>query len=183
MTEVSVVICTHNPRMAYLTRVLDALRLQTLPVDRWELLIVDNCSEPSLSSRIDLAWNPSASVIREEELGLTPARILGIRQARSDLLVFVDDDGLLNTEYLETALKISTDYPMLGAWGGIEPEFEREPAAWTQEYWGLLAIRDVPQERWSNYYGQPHTIPWGVGIRVRKKVARRYESSIGKAPL
>ena len=47
--RVSVVIPTHNPRMDYLRRVLEALRGQTLARERWELLVVDNGSREPLA--------------------------------------------------------------------------------------------------------------------------------------
>ena len=46
--RVSVVIPTHNPRMDYLARVIEALKQQTLPCEQWELVIVDNGSEQPL---------------------------------------------------------------------------------------------------------------------------------------
>ncbi|MGA2852681.1 MAG: glycosyltransferase, partial [Verrucomicrobiota bacterium] len=54
MLEISIIICTHNPREDYLRRVLEALRAQTLPARDWELLLVDNASEKPLASRFDL---------------------------------------------------------------------------------------------------------------------------------
>jgi glycosyltransferase involved in cell wall biosynthesis len=44
----SVIVCTHNPRPAYLSAVLEALRLLALPMTDWELLIVDNGSTKPL---------------------------------------------------------------------------------------------------------------------------------------
>src|SRR4051812_40600623 len=38
------IVCTHNPRADYLRRVLNALRVQSFAVDRWELIIIDNAS-------------------------------------------------------------------------------------------------------------------------------------------
>ena len=46
---VSVVISTHNPRMDFLARVIEALKQQTLPREQWELLIVDNGSTQPLA--------------------------------------------------------------------------------------------------------------------------------------
>jgi glycosyltransferase involved in cell wall biosynthesis len=43
--DLSVVICTRNPRPKSLRRVLQALSHQTLPLNRWELLVIDNASE------------------------------------------------------------------------------------------------------------------------------------------
>ena len=51
MLDASVIICTHNPRPDYFARVLDGLRNQTLPMHRWELLIVDNgCLDETAST-------------------------------------------------------------------------------------------------------------------------------------
>ena len=88
----SVIICTHNPYEDYSRRVLKALDLQTLCKDHWELLLIDNASAEPLSEKNDLSWPPpNAWHVREEELGLTPARLRGIRETCADILVFVDD--------------------------------------------------------------------------------------------
>jgi glycosyltransferase involved in cell wall biosynthesis len=76
--NLSVIICTHNPRHDYLRPVLDGLGRQTLPLNQWELLLVDNASKENLAERFDLSWHPHAHQIREHELGLTPARLRGI---------------------------------------------------------------------------------------------------------
>src|ERR1700722_2249773 len=101
MFAVSVIICSHNPRENYLRRVLDALRAQTLPAQEWELLLVDNASTEPLAGRFDLSWHPNARHVREEKTGLTPARLRGIAEANGELLVFVDDDNVLRSDYLQ----------------------------------------------------------------------------------
>src|SRR5688572_6616303 len=97
----TVVICTHNPREDYLRECLNALKEQSLPKSEWELVVVDNCSDKPLAESIDLSWHRYARLIREETLGLTPARLRGIREAAGDLLVFVDDDNILDVDFLE----------------------------------------------------------------------------------
>src|SRR6266576_3926621 len=100
MLDASVVICTHNPRSDYFIRVLDGLRNQTISRDKWELLIIDNASQVPLVSSWDISWHPMARHISESELGLTPARRRGIQEASADLIVFVDDDNVLDETYL-----------------------------------------------------------------------------------
>ena len=74
--QISVIVCTHNPRPHYLTRVLEALRDQTLPIEQWELLIIDNAShQPLTETSWDLSWHPRARIVREEELGIAAARV------------------------------------------------------------------------------------------------------------
>jgi len=176
MTFISVIICSHNPRPDYLRRVLDALRAQTLPQDQWELIIVDNRSDEPLEGRFDISWHPHARYVREDELGLTPARLRGIAEAKGHLLVFVDDDNVLAEEYLATALSISEEYPFLAAWGAglLEPEFETTPPVWSRPHWGHLAIRQVPTVRWSNGTSDWDATPVGAGLCVRRQLAERY---------
>lgn len=175
MPAISVILCTYNPRAPYLARVLGALRAQTLPLDRWELVVVDNrCDEP-LAGRIDLRWHPGARIIREETLGLTPARLRGIREAQGDLLVFVDDDNVLDPDYLETVVAVGEARPYLGAWSGqCRPGFDQPPPEWTRRYWGNLAVREFEQDVWSNLPRLADTMPCGAGLCVRHEVARRY---------
>ncbi|WP_244141899.1 glycosyltransferase [aff. Roholtiella sp. LEGE 12411] len=177
----SVIICTHNPRFSYLDRVLQALQYQTLSTDLWEILLVDNASNKVLSSELTLNWHPHARHIREEQLGLTPARLRGIREAQAEVLVFVDDDNILDANYLEVTWHISKNFPFLGAWGGqIRPEFEELPPAWTKPYLGNLAIREFERDSWSNLPNQHDTTPSGAGLCVRKVVAQKYSELVSK---
>lgn len=173
--KLSVIICTHNPRADYFGRTLAALAAQTLGQDGWELLIIDNRSEMPVAGRFDLAWRPDLRIVREDTLGLTPARLRGIREASGDLLIFVDDDNVLDPDYLEQARRIAKERPWLGAWSGqSRPEFENEPEEWTRRYWGNLAIREFDQDVWSNLPRLADTMPCGTGLCVRKVVAAEY---------
>ncbi len=175
--KVSVAICTHNPREDYLQRVLEALRAQTLPKEQWELLLIDNGSKEPLAGAWDLSWHPQSRHVREDELGLTPARLRAIQESTGDLLVFVDDDNVLAANYLAEATSISERWPMLGVWGGrIDPGFEQSPPEWTRPYWGMLAIRQLERDKWSNLRGYD-TLPCGAGMCVRRQVALQYALS------
>jgi len=180
----SVVICTHNPRPDPLERTLRALRAQSLPVSSWELLVVDNASVPPLSGRIDLSWHPHARVVVEPVLGLTQARLAGIRQSSAPLLVGVDDDNVLAPDYLERALAIAEAKSFLGVWGGaVVPEFETPPADWIRPYLGLLALRDPRSETWAKSDTLTEAIPCGAGIWFRRTVARHWAESMATNPL
>jgi glycosyltransferase involved in cell wall biosynthesis len=178
--DVSVIICTHNPRADYFARVLEALRAQTLPLDKWELLIVDNASQVPLASQYDISWHPAGRHISEPELGLAAARRCGIETAASDLIVFVDDDNVLNNKYLTEAVTIKEEYPFLGVWGSgsVRGEFEVDPA---EEIRSWLPVRVEKGRRWSNLAGitlfgfsRDDAIPFGCGMCVRKEVALAY---------
>ncbi len=173
--KLSVIICAHRPRESFLSRTLAALRTQTLPVEEWELLLVDNASEPPLAESWDLGWQPNARHLREPQLGLTHARLHGIAEARGELFVFVDDDNVLTADYLEQVWRCGQRTPWLGAWGGqVDPEFvDGDAPAWTKDFWFYLAVRPVAKVMWCNFPG-PNCSPVGAGMCVRREVARAY---------
>jgi glycosyltransferase involved in cell wall biosynthesis len=183
MLKISVIICTHNPRPDYLRRVLEALDKQTFPKEEWELLLIDNASKERLADVWNLSWHPAARHIRENELGLTAARLRGIAEARADILIFVDDDNVLRSDFLGHTIEISNEFPFLGAWGGhVEGEFEHEVPGWLKPYLQVLAVREVDREYWSNYHADNRSMPFGAGLCVRKLVAAAYARALVARP-
>jgi glycosyltransferase involved in cell wall biosynthesis len=177
MLDASVIICAHNPRADYFARVLDGLRHQTLPLDRWELLIVDNASRLPLASSWDISWHPTARHILESELGVAWARRRGIREASADLIIFVDDDNVLDETYLAEAIKIGREWPSLGVWasGSIRGDLEVELPESLRKHRSWLPLREIAAPRWSASCEDP--IVWdalGAGLCVRKEVAIAY---------
>jgi glycosyltransferase involved in cell wall biosynthesis len=176
MITISVIICSHNPRDDFLSRVLRALQSQTLSMAQWELLLVDNASNDELRLKWDVSWHLHGRHIREDKLGLLWARQRGVRESQGRVLIFVDDDNLLEPEYLERALQFAGSWPILGAWGAgiISPEFEVEPAQHLQEFMPSLAIRDLTSARWTNVLPCIDATPFGAGLCVRRNVAEAY---------
>jgi glycosyltransferase involved in cell wall biosynthesis len=179
--EVSVIVLAHNPRVDYLTKVLDALRVQSLPQERWELLIVDNQSTPPLENLVNLNWHSNAAIVREPELGITRARVCGLKQSVGWLAIFVDDDNVLAPDYLEQARKIADEFPFIGTWGGrIDPEFENVDRAPPRELHSFLSLREVSADLWSNDQSHHASTPWGPGLCIRKTVADIYLQEVEK---
>jgi glycosyltransferase involved in cell wall biosynthesis len=161
--------------------VLKALRCQTLAQDQWELLLVDNRSETPLNSKsLDPFGHPHSRVVREERLGLSWARSRGIEAAATDLLIFVDDDNVLEPDYLSQAIRIGREWPALGVWGSgaTFPEFEAEPADNVREFLSMFALREVNCPQWSNVIPCAGARPWGAGQCVRRDVAMAYRRFI-----
>jgi glycosyltransferase involved in cell wall biosynthesis len=176
----SVAICTHNPRPEYLTRTIGALRTQTLPVECWELLVVDNQSAPPVD--LDLTWHPRSRILREEELGLTPSRLRAFRESTAPVIVLVDDDNVLFPDYLEESAKIADSWSQIAAWGGQTiAEFEETPPEWAKPYlW--LAIREFSRDQWTNVPFVADSMPFGAGICVRRPIAEAYAQLIQNDP-
>jgi glycosyltransferase involved in cell wall biosynthesis len=176
MLDLSVIICAHNPRPNYMGRVLKALECQSLSKDRWELLLVDNASRTPLADVWDISWQPNSRHIMEVELGLSSARRRGIRESSGEILVFVDDDNVLAPDYLSAAVKIKTDWPLLGSWGSGQTigEFEVPPPPHLMKYLPYLALRETAARQWANVFHCVEATPWGAGLCVLRFVAHAY---------
>ena len=176
--KLSIVICTHNPRLDYLGSTLDSISDQDLGGADWELMIVYNASKIPVAQSVDLSWKPGARVVVEEELGLTPARLRGLAEARGEIIVFADDDNVLAANYLSQVLELFRDYPRIGCLGAgiLEPEFETTPAEETRPYLSYLALRTIERDHWGNQISG--MIPWGAGLAIRREVADLYIESI-----
>lgn len=179
----TVALCTHNPRADFLSRTIEGLRAQTLPKDQWSLLIIDNASTAPLIESA-FPWDGSLLVYREERLGLVNARLAAISNSTSELIIFVDDDNVLDPDFLVECLQIAHDFPRLGAWGGgTRPDFvDGAPEEWTRKWWGWLAISGISSDCWASVAIDGRFIPFGAGLVVRRQVAECYTKLVRQSP-
>lgn len=192
---ISTIICTHNPRAAFLNRVLAALDAQSLPRPHWELIIVDSGSTPPIRQRADLAVPAHARIIRVDQPGLALARRAGAEASRGALIASVDDDTVFDPDYLQTGVDFMQRHPEVASCGGrFVPEFESPPPPWFRGFEGMLAIRDLgpatiivpgwkPTQRPVAF---PEAVPIGVNISRRtacEQYARRWAREAGHAGL
>lgn len=179
MVQLSVCICTHNPREEYLDRTLESLAQQTVPKKSWELLIIDNASSKPVKDSFSLDWHPNARHLQEEKIGLTMARLRAIAETETPLLLFVDDDNVLSEDYLENLLELERKMPFIGCFGAgiLEPEYEEQPAEELQQFMPMLALRTVPKALWGNYITDAY-MPFGAGLALRRNIAVEYRRQV-----
>ena len=95
----SVIICTYN-REKYIRPLLESLAANDLSVTEYEILLVDNnCTDNTRAVFETFAHEHADMTLRyvvETEQGLSAARNKGIREANGDILVYVDDDALVD---------------------------------------------------------------------------------------
>lgn len=185
---ISVIIPTHNPHPGRLAQTLAGLAKQTLASSDWEVILVDNASDLPPTAAALACLPVTTRVFREASLGLTSARLAGINAARGDILVFVDDDNVLDRGYLTAVAQSFAARPTLGAAGGpVIPVWESAPPKWTREFHSLLALRDLgPEVRIAQGGGKaawPHFAPVGAGLAIRRTHAAAYSQAVQRDPL
>jgi glucosyl-dolichyl phosphate glucuronosyltransferase len=129
--DVSVIVCTWN-RASMLEEALGRLlQLQPPSHIHWELVVIDNNSDDhtravaqALIGRLPLRY------IFESQQGLSRARNRGVAEARGRLLLFMDDDVIVDPGWLAAMYESSCRHPRGGVFGGpVTPRFEHAPDA------------------------------------------------------
>lgn len=165
--SIDVVICTYN-NARMLDATLDALSRQRIPTSLdWQVLVVNNnCSDETpivVEKHLHSAQLPLRAVI-ETRQGLTPARLRGVNETSREWIAFVDDDCLLEENWIEQALLFAGQRDQCGAFGGqILPRWEVDPPSYLRNRRYAFA---------SKYHGDTaHRRPWiaGAGLVVRRQ--------------
>src|SRR5215210_1631608 len=121
LPAVTVVVPTRG-RAAYLEVTLDSLARQRSGT-ACEILVVD---DGATDATPEVAERFAVRLIRHgERRSLNAARNTGIREARADLIAFVDDDVFAPPGWLDALVEGAGRHPDADAFGGpIRPRFE-----------------------------------------------------------
>ncbi|HYE52983.1 MAG TPA: glycosyltransferase family 2 protein [Azospirillaceae bacterium] len=133
---ISAVICTHN-RADHLRRAVASLQEQTLPADRFEIIVVDNGSTDATRDVVEeFAGAPHPiRYIYEPVLGLSRARNTGWRRSRAPLVAYLDDDAIAAPDWLERLVEsFRAEAWTAGCVGGlIEGNWEAPRPGWLHD--------------------------------------------------
>jgi glycosyltransferase involved in cell wall biosynthesis len=168
--ELTVCICTHN-RPRYVRDCLEGLRGQTVPRDRFSVLIVDSGSPPVAAAELaTLAAEYDARLQRVDQPGVSAARNAGAWSARSPYIAYIDDDAIPAADWVErilAAINRPGRRPALIG-GRILPKWEVPlPAWWPASLLGLLTIIEVEGEGEYRTPALPPSLePYGANMVV-----------------
>ncbi len=143
---ISVIVCCFNSaRRIELT--LRHLLDQELSSDLdWEIIVIDNRSTDGTAKQAsDFLSEQSGSigwkVVQETEPGLSNARNKGFEEARFNIVLMVDDDNSLASDYVQGIWNSFQDNAKVGMVGGTGiAALESEPPAWFKQYDFCYAI-------------------------------------------
>ncbi|MCP2730223.1 hormogonium polysaccharide biosynthesis glycosyltransferase HpsE [Limnofasciculus baicalensis] len=146
--DFTVAIPTYNGANR-LPKLLDKLRSQINTEHlAWQILVVDNNSTDNTAKIIqdDQANWKNAILLKytfEPQQGAAFARVRAIQEADSELVGFLDDDIIPNSDWVTAAYNFAKEHPQAGAWGGqIHGEFEVPPPENFKRIQSFLAIRE-----------------------------------------
>lgn len=166
--NVTVAICTYN-RAALLRQTLEGVTRQDFPAERVQLLVVDNNSRdatPDVVAAFASAPLPPRRIL-ETRQGANFARNRAIAEAQGEVIVFADDDILVEPTWLrELVAPFENDREgRIGAVAGeVVPTFPDGCPAWVAGFHGPQALRPdvgpIPPQR----------VPMGANLAFRRDV-------------
>ena len=120
----SVVVPVHQGR-EHLDRVLSALADSRIPLNAWELIVVDDASSDG-SAEIAAGYADLVVRLTGHARGPAYARNRGVEIARGNLIAFVDADVLVHPDALARMCQAMGDDPSIGAVVGV---YDASPTA------------------------------------------------------
>lgn len=118
---VSVVIPTFNSKN-YLMRTIESLSAQSYLKDKYEIIVVDDGSTDGTRQCFDWLQKEHSSNLKyfyQENKGPSSARNLGVKNARAEIIAFIDSDCIASERWIEEIVKGYGDNKVAGIGGTI----------------------------------------------------------------
>lgn len=110
---ISVIIPAHNAA-GTIARCVKAVRSQTIPLDEYEVIVVD---DGSTDETAEIAWQAGAEVVQQNRGRPAAARNAGIQAAEGDIVCFTDADCFPTPNWLEELVRPFDNPDIIGAKG------------------------------------------------------------------
>jgi glycosyltransferase involved in cell wall biosynthesis len=181
---ISFIICTYN-REKYIYECLSRLAKNTAKED-WEIVLVNNNSTDGTAAeceRFVADYKPTNyRYFVETQQGLSYARNRGVAEAKGDWLVFLDDDALVESDYITNLQRNIAEHPETKAFGGaIEPFFEGETPSWLSP-WSMMFVSAIDLGNRVRTFAA-NQYPVGANMGILKEAIKRvglFNTSLGR---
>ena len=110
--KVSIIITNYN-YSSFLDRCIRSAFVQNFTKNEFEIIVVDDASTDSSRTIINSYKNLINAILLKKNSGLSNARNIGIQNAKSDYIVFIDADDYIHRDMIKmqyTFLKYNLDW-------------------------------------------------------------------------
>jgi GT2 family glycosyltransferase len=184
--QITVAICTWN-RAELLDKTLTEMRkLRIPPGVEWELLVVNNnCSDETDAVVSGHQPHLPLRLLHETKQGHSHARNCAIAAAQGELLIWTDDDVLVDPDWLTHYIQVARDWPDVSYFGGtVEGWFESEPPRWMRRHLSELNGLFVITYRENDIRPlHPGEAVMGANMAFRTEVLKRnpFNTTLGRS--
>jgi GT2 family glycosyltransferase len=170
--SICVILCTYN-RCLGLAKALESVAASQLPESvSWEVLVIDNNSSDrtrEVVAEFGERYPGRFRYLFEPQQGKSYALNAGIREARGDILAFMDDDVTVDGQWLQSLTAIFRQQGWAGAGGRVLPEHTFVPPAWLSVE-GKYALAPLAMFDLGPQAEELIEAPFGTNMAFRKEV-------------
>lgn len=170
--KVSVIICTYN-REKFIKACLEHLYHQDLSKDQYEVIVINNNCTDSTSNIVNdfIGSHKDLDICQvfETNQGLSYARNRGIREAKYDIVSYIDDDGEAEVKWLSNIKALFESDPNLAGVGGkVIPKYETEQPEWLSYHTRMMVTHIDYGDTVFKCFGKKY--PPGCNMSYRKDI-------------
>ena len=173
---ITVILCTYN-RDQSLRTALDSVAASVLPESvGWEVLVVDNNSSDQTRKVVEEFCTRCPGRFRylfEAQQSKSHALNAGIREARGEILAFMDDDVIVDPNWLQNLTAALHDGEWAGGGGRVAPKWSCSPPRWlsveSRHAFGPLVGFDP-----SPTAGRLNEAPIGTNMAFRREMFEKH---------
>lgn len=184
--KISIIVCTYN-RDRFIYETLARIAKNTYPVDKYEIILIDNNSTDQTAKECQRFQqdypDTNYHYYIESSQGLSYARNRGILESNGAILVFLDDDSFISSNYLQRLADYLEQYPSTDAFGGkIKPLFESNtPPQWLGK-WTYSWVSAIDKgEKVSLFKGKSYPIGANMGIKRSALPDGLFNTDLGRS--
>lgn len=111
MSKITVIIPLFN-KEKYITRALSSVLKQTM--QDFEIIVVDDGSTDKGAQIVRMMDDHRIKLMQQPNQGVSAARNVGVHEAKTDIVAFLDADDEWTSKFLETILHLRDAYPGAG---------------------------------------------------------------------
>jgi len=176
MIDLSIIIPTRN-KANNLYNTLKSISELENKDDDFEVIVIDNASKDNTVEVIEDYVNKIRNFrfLYLEKIGLHEGRNLGLKEAKGEILCYLDDDVCLYKSWLNGIRESFKDKDVVLVGGKNLPKFETKPPEWLEALWnsneekkviGYLSILDFGDEAKEI----DPLLVFGCNFSIRKKI-------------
>lgn len=157
---------------------MESVVAQSTAPERWECVVVNNNSTDETVCVVErfIEEHPEFEIrlVTETKQGLSHARNCGIESSSAEVIAIIDDDEVINEEFIEAYIHLFARHPEVASAGGkIIPRYRSSRPRWMSKYTERPIANPIDLGEGEQPFPNG-MIPGGGNMAIRRSALGRY---------
>lgn len=169
---ISFIVCCYNSAVV-IQATIAALANQKNQGINYEVLLIDNNCTDETVRIAQSTWSRKdvqLSIVQEDKLGLSYARMKGVKHAQFSIISFVDDDNIVEEQWIVKVFSLFQRDSHIGITGSNNKALLETAPDWFVRFQSSYACGE--QHSVSGYLPSYRKYVFGAGLSIRSKIIK-----------